>query len=353
MNKNNNLTFIHIAAALLVILGHQYALLQLPAPRILGVDAHGLGVRILFLVSGYLVSTSYSRSKRRSVYLIKRLSRLYPSLTVCLLITVLFCYPLSESQPYYWGSAKRYFLQNLCMKPTFDLGGVFSHNPYSGAINGSLWTLPIEAGCYLILIFVVDVYRKLSGINKAARYSFFPILLLCLSGFNVFRAVKLPGEQLVFYGTDLYAAGDLMVFFLIGVCIDQMHLEKYLSWQAATTITVIFMCAQNIPHAFLTPFVVSFDVMCFGLAEKPLFANTVKRDTCYGLYLYAFPIQQVLIYIFRVRLEVEMPVYLYFFTSVLLIWAIAEVDYRLVERPCAKTTDAILRRLQKKKDIAL
>jgi len=86
MNKHNNITFVHMAFALFVILGHEYVLLGSTPPILFGVSVHRLGVKGLFFISGLLVSGSYQRQGNRRKFWAKRLWRLYPPLIVCLLV---------------------------------------------------------------------------------------------------------------------------------------------------------------------------------------------------------------------------------------------------------------------------
>lgn len=102
MNRNNNFTLIHIVAAVMVIYGHQFVLLGLEAPQLFTMPIHNLGVRILFLVSGYLVTTSWYRSDDSITFLKKRIKRLYPPLIVCLLLTVLVLYFISHNKAVYF-----------------------------------------------------------------------------------------------------------------------------------------------------------------------------------------------------------------------------------------------------------
>ena len=82
--RENNFSFLHWMGLLLVIIGHQYNLLAQGSPTILSVEYHYLGVRILFVVSGYLVTESYKRTRSNNKFVKKRLLRILPGLSsVC------------------------------------------------------------------------------------------------------------------------------------------------------------------------------------------------------------------------------------------------------------------------------
>lgn len=285
MKHNNNFTTIHILAAFMVIYGHQYALLQKTAPLILSNSMHGLGVRILFLVSGYLVSASYMRSRKPVSFLGKRLIRLYPSLMICLLLCVICLYPLSETKEHYWSSAKSYIFFNLSMRPKFDIAGLFTRNPFPSSVNGSLWTLPIEIGCYFFLIPIVEICSGCRTKTGTAILLF--ILMISLSLFDVLRAIYYPDKRLIIWHNNLFDAINLAIWFFIGMCFCLLEFEKKCNWQIATVATLFLAGTNGGIRAFLTPYVVSYDVMCFGLAAPPLFHNAFNMACTYTLFQFS------------------------------------------------------------------
>ena len=304
MNRINNFTMIHIVAALLVIVGHEYVLLGMAPPTIFDNQVHGLGVKILFLVSGYLVSISYTRADNRRSYLCKRISRLYPPLIVCLVVTVLAFRFITCIPEYYWQSAVNYVLNNLEMRPKFDLAGVFSDNIYPVGVNGSLWTLPIEIACYFVLIPIVDIFKTIEKKNKRVAYLLLSIILLGLSVFDLYKQLNMESVMLIFWDTDWFRAVSLAIWFILGIAFNLMDLKQYCNWQVIFVISIVYMCLGESVKYVLAPYIIGYAVMCLAMAEKPLFANIFKRDICYGLYLYAFPDQQLLIYIFKIKYNI-------------------------------------------------
>jgi peptidoglycan/LPS O-acetylase OafA/YrhL len=43
------------------------------------------------------------------------------------------------------------YLHNILLQIRFSLPGVFADNTFPNAVNGSLWTIPIEVSCYAVL----------------------------------------------------------------------------------------------------------------------------------------------------------------------------------------------------------
>lgn len=75
-DMNNCFGVYHVAGALMVIYGHQQALLGKESVDLYGMAISTLGVQILFCVSGYLVSKTYMN--KPTGYLMRRIKRIYP-----------------------------------------------------------------------------------------------------------------------------------------------------------------------------------------------------------------------------------------------------------------------------------
>lgn len=275
MKRENNFTFVHIFGALLVIVGHQYVLMGRAVPTVFGMALHTLGVSMLFVVSGYLITASYFRKHSRGEYLFKRIMRLYPAFVVYLLVTVPVM-RLFSTQADYWASARLYLSRNLSMFPVFALSGVFTSN-LSAAVNGSLWTMPVELACYLLLIPILDVYQIVARKNEKAAKCGLLCLLIGVSGFLQYQQTAMSGAVLVIWGTDIYAALQLVIYFLIGIAFYLFDFKRYANLQIAVAVAVCYVAFGN-AFLFLKPYMLGYVILSFCLAEKPVFARVFKRD---------------------------------------------------------------------------
>ena len=338
--RSNNFTTLHMIGALLVLVGHAYVFFGLETPAILhgGWTLHEMGVGILFMVSGYLNTLSYIRNQdkkaRAGRYMLKRLLRLYPALLVCLLATVAVMRLVTTTPEAYWPQARQYLIDNLKLNPTFRIAGVFEDNIYPGAINGSLWTLPVEVVCYVLLIPVLELALRLP---KKAGIAVSGALMIAFALFSPFR-VYFPAipSYLILWGTDWMVSTRLIMMFLIGVFMGLCDIRKYLRWQAALVLVLVFACLTGKVRLFIEPFVYSYVAMCFGEAEKPMFAKAFKADICYGLYLYAFPVSQLIIQLLVVRRRMALPFAVYVALCIGVTWGIAVLNHWLVEKPMSK-----------------
>tara|TARA_R110002094_G_scaffold219678_1_gene191788 strand:+ start:407 stop:1000 length:594 start_codon:yes stop_codon:yes gene_type:complete len=116
----------------------------------------GLGVKCFFVISGFLVMRSERRSQTTRAFLWKRGLRIYPGLWGCLLVTGLL-FPLITGYVMKVGtpdmdSGYSYVWSNA-LQPRQQVGieGMFPAIYYPGDLNGSLWTLQYELGCYALL----------------------------------------------------------------------------------------------------------------------------------------------------------------------------------------------------------
>jgi len=275
------------------LLSHSYLLTGKPDPleSITHFESFGrLAVATFFVISGYLVTSSLIRSATPAEYLKKRVLRIYPAFAVMVLVTLLVVGPLVtalEVNEYFSNPRTVSFLQNLSLYQLDGmLPGVFTENRYS-TVNGSLWTLPAEFTVYVVLLclFVLGL-KKPNALLGAA----FLCIFLCIGipHLKYGEEAKFIGEKVVrwsknyslfFMGAFMYAARERI----------RPSLPIFLMALAAALSSAVF---SGIPHAvyYLSwPYV----VLCIAFMPVPLIGGLGRLgDISYGLYLYAFPVQQ-------------------------------------------------------------
>ena len=150
----NSFDLLRVLAAVAVIFHHVAPLSGRPIVRLFSTDFGELGVGVFFVISGYLVTASWRRTPALWPFLKKRLLRIEPALAVSLAVTALVFGAYATSLPLadYFRTPQvwLYVARNALLYPvTYDLPGVFAHNPLPLQVNGSLWTLRLEFTCYL------------------------------------------------------------------------------------------------------------------------------------------------------------------------------------------------------------
>lgn len=259
-----------------------------PSVAVLGFPVAGLAVFLFFTLSGFLVTGSLV--KRGPVaFGVARALRLIPGLWVMLIVVTLGLgawvgtLPFAEylRDPRTW----RYIVDNaLLLTADYRLPGVYENLPIRG-VNGSLWTIPQEVRCYLVLGILGAI-----GAMRSRRW----LLAALLIGVLVQIAVPLDAIP------ALDRPRRLALSFFLGVVAYQWRGELRWSWPLALAAVAaalglvraplppaVSMVALQIAFAYLTG-VVAF--------LGPPWLKSISRrlpDYSYGIYIYAFPAQQL------------------------------------------------------------
>lgn len=297
-DRVNNFDAIRLLGAILVLVGHGYVLLgrEDSNPSIWGTHIQTAGLILFFSLSGYLIATSWKLDPRLLPYLKKRALRIFPALIIVTLASMFILGPtLSRLSvlEYFSNSNLWPYLKNIILSPVYALPGVFEFVPFPNAVNGSLWSLPAEFACYLLVPLVALL---------PTRFRSFAFLLMGISSGVVSAYLSSNELRVVVYGTDVAQATSVWPYFMIGAAIAYagrsipLRLDIALAALVAGTLfSSIFPDEQRYIWWIILPYA----VICFGSAQTPVLRRAGRfGDISYGLYLYSFPVQQSLIVIF-------------------------------------------------------
>jgi peptidoglycan/LPS O-acetylase OafA/YrhL len=300
----NNFDLLRILFAWFVIVSHSYVLNGDGATDPLFVATNStflfsfIGVKGFFIISGYLIFKSMMVSTSIFEYLVKRVLRIFPALAVVLLITlaaVYFIYPSSLAPFFSNKQVYAYFLGNLILfKPHFFIQGIFSGLP-SSAINGSLWTIEYEFFFYLfiLLFFFIRSHKQFLKIVLAVVIGIFLMVRLLLYNLTVQTHFFIPLEPLF----------DLGIYFLMGSLLSCFDFDAINSKHTIAAVLLIALIAAiyfGVGHTVVyvtLPFLVIY--LGKQTSSVATFVHASIGDPSYGIYLYAFPLQQFIIYWFR------------------------------------------------------
>jgi peptidoglycan/LPS O-acetylase OafA/YrhL len=158
--EKNNFDLLRLIAACMVIVGHAHALVPRDSSgdlirAVLHFDYSGsLAVKFFFFLSGLVVTNSLIEKPSTAAFAVARICRLMPALIVCVILTALVLGPAVTSLPLanYFADSRTwsYISANILLNTQWALPGVFTDHRDLG-VNGSLWTLPVEVFCYLVL----------------------------------------------------------------------------------------------------------------------------------------------------------------------------------------------------------
>src|SRR5215217_1831560 len=216
--RENNFDILRICLALFVIIGHSHELTSPGTTDILSRLTNGvgtfsyLGVAGFFAISGCLVYQSFLRSSSYREFLLKRSLRIFPGLLVNLLFIAFIVSPFLTRTPHYVYTHHEpysFVIRNmLLVKPQFNLGDVFSSNPYPNVLNGSLWTLVYEFLFYVLFAFLFMAKKYLRIIINLLPLFVFAAMLLTYT---------LPQRYIPFTTIDTRYILNLSTWFMMGM----------------------------------------------------------------------------------------------------------------------------------------
>ena len=330
----NNLTALRWFAAGLVLYGHSFVFLGLPEPLFLQwVPLGPVGVYTFFAISGYLVAQSWERDPHVLRFLAKRILRIFPGLIVCTLLSVLVLGPwltTLDAKTYWTNEHTRGYLTNIALYMTYHLPGVFAQNKLPHAVNGSLWSLPVEFFMYLLLALLGLMGTWFQNQKRGVWLTG----LVTISFMALVAVWALPStEALVVYRTDLRQIPLCGVYFMVGASLYQFNLNKHFNLSNVVLAVVLWLCLSREPQLFAMAswVVLPFVVLAFGLSRHTWLSRWHQRDYSYGIYIYAFPVQQTVVSFWP-----QMPLAAYLLSTFVITVALAATSWHFVEKPALK-----------------
>jgi peptidoglycan/LPS O-acetylase OafA/YrhL len=292
--RANNFDCLRMILAVLVIFSHSYPLgtgNEIREPFVLATHGQTTGgsiaVDAFFIISGFLITASFERSRTLLSYFKKRACRIYPGFVVASLIGAICVLPLSG------GSFTHNSVVGICLDFLIQTGRLnsfhythaFTSNPTTGAINGSMWTIFYEFLCYIGLAIL--------GIFTVLRFGWMLLLLLsAATTLNLFLVTH-PSSAPI----RLYVIPRFMSMFVAGIVFyhyrRKIPLRTY--WMICALLLLTFAAWLRPLWAVIFPIAGAY--LIFSLAFHPSIRfHGFGRfgDFSYGTYLYAYPIQQLI-----------------------------------------------------------
>jgi len=328
--RDNNLDLLRMAAATSVVFSHSYALTgrSLAEPVVVAssarTDAATIGVTVFFAISGFLIAQSLARRRSLYAFAVARVLRIVPGLVFAKLVCVLAIgwYATTLATADYFGHPQTW--RFAALTPFFGmpsyLPGVFAANPYPLAVNGSLWTIPLEVWCYVG-----------AAALAAATILFRPVLLTlgiaCAIGLYVPFQAAIRGA--LPFGETVTVPG-LVLAFMIGAWLWACRRRIPVSLALAAAALALLALSAATP-LFALGYYAGITYVALALAYHPWLQITAYRrmgDYSYGTYVLAFPIQQLLVW----RFGIGDPLLLFAATMAVTL-PLAALSWHLVEKP--------------------
>jgi peptidoglycan/LPS O-acetylase OafA/YrhL len=275
--SHNNFTIIRLVLACVVFVAH-YQMLSGSHNPYANVAVDGF-----FVVSGYLITSSFDSDPDLGRFFVRRFFRLYPLyFTIVLLQALAMGFLVATRLHAMWHEVLSYLVANALFLNFLhpEIGDVVS-SLHSHAINPSLWTLKVEVGFYLTLPFLWVLVRRYGDRVMLA--------IFCLSALYNFLLIHANAPVLA-----RQLPGQLQ-FFVLG-----MALYKYrnslpanstlsrIAWGVATAVALAFVTtAIRVPVIYP----LAMAVAIFGTSCRVPSLN-LRLDISYGVYLFHGPIIQ-------------------------------------------------------------
>jgi len=298
---SNNFDFLRLLGAFMVLYYHCFPLTGTSEGSwvwILGkFSLVQVGLVIFFVISGYLIANSWSRSPSVYKYFWNRLLRLLPGLFGVAIVTVFVIGPLTTvipivdyfKNPMTWGYFKimTMYIYNL------TLPGVFVNNVFPNLVNGSVWMLSLFFNMYIVIAAI-----GLMGWLKNKKVIGIVIVLFTLIYINMIYHITPYTIEIV--QRFLYPNGNIFtITFMMGV-LFYLYRDK-IKYDIRIAIVALIIWLLSFPYGILFNIVsiiaLPYIILYVAFADIP-YINKVGKygDYSYGIYIYAFPVQQTVEY---------------------------------------------------------
>lgn len=247
-----------------------------------------------------------------------------PAYWALLIITALVAAPVTRvltTSGFEWSSAAHYVMDNsLLFTRQMGIDGTLQGVPYEGLWNASTWSLPFEMAAYVIFGLLIAV----PGFGRRAAAASCGALTIA----TVLQTATGTGVGVTPDLTRLWS------FFAAGVLLWFVRDRLPLSGLAGVASGVVVVSATFLDRSLyfaVAPLPVAFLLLWLGARLSVRFG--ARNDISYGVYLFAFPLQQLMV-VGRVPEAVGLGWFAVL--SVMVTVPVAWVSWLLVERPAMR-----------------
>jgi peptidoglycan/LPS O-acetylase OafA/YrhL len=328
--ERNSFGVLRFAMATLVLVSHSYLYsagtsAAEPLQPWLGRSLGECAVRVFFILSGVMVAQSFDRSRSIVDFTVARVLRIFPALIVCVLAVAFVLGPFASALPAseYFKSPElySYAAKTLTLATgSAPLPGVFETNAYANYVNSSLWTLKYEVACYLGL----GVLGAAGLFDQKLRWFAVAGLAVVVATVSLSLPVD-PGD----YGFTQNLR-YFVVYFYGGVLAYLLRSYLVIAGVALLPLFLIFVVSVRTPFAEVGA-MLFLGYGALWAATKmwgPLRGLCNRTDASFGIYIFAGPVQQTLLWLFPSISPVVLTLAAF---AIVLPMAIA--SWRIIEKP--------------------
>ncbi len=326
--RENNFNLIRACAASGVIFSHAFTVALGPeAIEPLGITMRAsLGsicVLIFFATSGFFITASFDRKTSLGGFLLARVLRLFPALVLMACVMYPLMGLIVHAGEAYWALMPQKIVAIVTLFPKwFPMPGLFENTPFPLSENASLWTLKFEVLCYLgvVLFGVLGILRS--------KWATLVVLIAVVVLKLLYEHWILDRTSVHFYLERLARLG---LPFALGAAAYVFRDRVRLDWRitAALWLVTALSFDSMLYRTFLS-LALAYSALWLGYLKVPaLLPFNRIGDYSYGIYIYAFPIQQLLVHEGLATTPIMNAL-----LSFLCTLPLAIVSWHLIERPC-------------------
>lgn len=331
---NNNFDLIRLMAALTVMLGHSYGIQGAriePMLWLSHLESFGsLAVYAFFMISGMLVSASFANQSSTLRFIGLRVLRIWPGAMVCAAFIALVVGPIFSDLPVlvYLSDSRilPWLLHNAFLID--PVGGplpqLFAGNHLRSLVNATVWTLPVELKCYVIVL-VAGLFGCIGSRRRTLAVVVLMGVVFAIFANHPPRFASLRDFFILPIAYSFYP----VPFFLLGMLLYAFRDRVVIHWMPALVLLVAYPVLRHsrLGTVLLYP-AFAYGVLWLG-STSALRRIVPKHDYSYGIYLYGFVVQQSLSGFYP-----AMNNYLTLLFAVPTTVMLAALSWHLVERPC-------------------
>lgn len=140
-------------------------------------------------------------------------------------------------------------------------------------------------------------------------------------------------EMFVLFRTDLRQVVMCGVYFWVGVVFCRYNISRFFSTTNVLVAMVVWVSLTRWLEIFVMAswVILPFLALAFGLTANTWLSRLSNLDYSYGIYIYAFPIQQALVGFYP-----KMPLLLYLLLSTVCTLSLAALSWHWIEKPALR-----------------
>jgi len=332
-DHQNNFTLIRLIAALIVMKEHSFSSTAINSGNAFMSFFHirALGLPSFFFISGLLVSQSLESSKSWKNFVWKRFLRLYPAACFSILFCAFILGPCltTWSMKDYFSSSIFYQFLSSCslIEVKYELPGVFSNSLMGHpSINASLWTVCLELKLYLALLFFW--FLKIPG---KKYFLLFLIFVFLLAGQIIPDKTNDIVYRTIGRHINIFGVFTCSLLFLIGILANfykqKINIRNY--WLILILFYLIISAYFNslLLHLLMFAFIPAVNLFFATRGISILKKITPKADLSYGIYVFAFPFQQIVANYIRPE-----NTWTFFFLTLSMVLPLASFSWFMIEQ---------------------